>query len=423
MNISITTFGCALNQADSAAMRGLLERDGHKIVNSKEAALCVVNTCTVKGPTEKKIRKEVARLKSEGKKIVLAGCLSQTPHGQSLFSDESIVGTNDLARISEAVDSSSSGQKEVFISEKSDSHRLELPGAYVRGVIGVVPINSGCMSACSFCATKKARGNTMSYSEKDILDHIERMVANGVREIWLTSPDTATYGLDRGENLARLLNKVVALRGGFKVRVGMGNPDHIKKFLPELIEAFNHERVFKFLHLPVQSGSDNVLKQMLRRHSAQDFKDIVERFRKEIPGITIATDIIVGYPIESEDDFEETLRLIEEMRPEVLNMSRFWPRPDTMAANISPLPFDVVKARSVHLRELFMKMALEKNRERIGWMGRAIVDETGQDTSVIARDSFYRPIVLKGQIPIGSEVDVLVEDATWVDLRGRATRL
>ena len=150
--------------------------------------------------------------------------------------------------------------------------------------------------------------------------------------MWLTSQDTACYGYDIDTNIVNLLKKILKMQRDFRIRLGMGNPDYFPDYLDELIEVFKDRRMYKFLHIPVQAGSDNVLKAMKRNYSISTFKNIIRKFRSNIPDITLSTDIICGYPDETDEDFEETIKLIKEIRPDVLNISRFWPRPGTIAA-------------------------------------------------------------------------------------------
>jgi len=152
--------------------------------------------------------------------------------------------------------------------------------------------------------------------------------------------------LDINENLPSLLREVVKIEGNFLIRVGMGNPQYMKSFIPELVEVYKNDKIMKFLHIPVQSGSDKVLKEMKRGHTVEDFKNIVKEFRNNIPDMNIATDVIVGYPTETKADFLQTKKLIEEIKPEVINISKFASRPGTEAAKLKPMRTQVVKYRS-----------------------------------------------------------------------------
>ena len=216
----------------------------------------------------------------------------------------------------------------------------------LKSTIEIVPISQGCLSYCSFCKTKHARGNLFSYSEKDIVRHISNAVKNGAKEIWLTSQDSSAYGLDISTNLARLLKRIVSIPRDFKLRVGMANPDYFKLFLDDFIEVLKNEKIFKFVHIPVQSGNNQVLKDMKRNYTVEDYKQIIDKIKKEIPSVTISTDIICGFPTETKEQFNDTLNLVKEIKPDIINIPRFWPRPGTVAARLKQIDGGEIKRRT-----------------------------------------------------------------------------
>jgi MiaB/RimO family radical SAM methylthiotransferase len=221
----------------------------------------------------------------------------------------------------------------------------------------------------------------------------------GAKEVWLTGQDMACYGKDINLNLVDLLRKVCAIEGEFLTRVGMMTPNQVLDMLPELTEAFRNEHIFKFLHLPVQSGDDEVLKSMNRLYSIREFKRIVEAFRKAIPNITLATDVICGFPGESQEAFEQTLRLIEEVEPDVVNVSKFFSRPKTFAEKMVPkVPPLQINERSEKMASLAKRISTEKNCAWMNWKGRILIDELGkQSNSFIGRNFAYKPVVVKSK--------------------------
>ncbi|HIH14311.1 MAG TPA: tRNA (N(6)-L-threonylcarbamoyladenosine(37)-C(2))-methylthiotransferase [Nanoarchaeota archaeon] len=397
MKVLIKTWGCAASQSDSEIMAGLLARAGHELVKDETSAdVIIANTCTVKHRVEIDELKEIEKLKQKGKKIIATGCLVQDKQHLNKLNGISYIGLNSEGEIAKYVDEVARGEVvQVFSDKKLD--RAALPRIRKNPVVETIQILQGCMSNCTFCATKLAKGNTYSFSEARILAQAESAVRDGCKEIWLTSQDNGTYGIDRGTNIANLLGKICAIHGKFFVRNGMANPQWIKMFQKELIAAYKNEKVFKFLHIPVQSGSDRVLKDMRRGHSAKDFKKIVEAFREVFPKITIATDIICGFPSETEKDFEKTLKLIKETKPDMINISQFWPRPGTNAAEMKQLRGDVKKARSRQLTKLCDEITMEQNKKWIGWQGQALVDEKNDDGTFVARNASYKPILLKAE--------------------------
>ncbi len=415
MRVYIETQGCSLNHADSETMAGYLKQEGHQLVDSEEdAEIVVYNTCTVKNPTEDSF---LARLKQQQKPVVVAGCIPQADQ-QGLLDGYVQLGTKQLHNITKAVTAAIHDEELIMIGESSHE-RLNTPKIRINKHIEIVPICAGCLSSCTYCKTKQARGNLQSYRPSDIEQQVRTAIAQGVQEVWLTSQDNGAYGMDIDTNAGELLERVAAIEGDFMIRFGMTNPDWTKKWLKELIKAYKHPRVYKFLHLPIQAGSDSVLKHMRRRCTAQDIRDIVLEFRKEIPDITIATDIICGYPTETEEDFKETLALIKELQFPIIHISKFYPRPDTPAAAMDKLPTDIVKDRSRALTTLFESEAWSKQHEHlIGTVITARFTEK-KGTSNIGRTHNYLPVIVHSDEDFsGTTKQVRILTTTRDDLRG-----
>ncbi|MBU4501445.1 MAG: radical SAM protein, partial [Nanoarchaeota archaeon] len=203
---------------------------------------------------------------------------------------------------------------------------------------------------------KQARGDLKSYKPKDIIKEVKKAVKESCKNIHLTAQDTGCWGMDTKEKLSNLLNEVCKLLGDFEVRLGMANPNHIIKNLEELIKAYKNPKMKKFLHIPVQSGSNKVLKDMKRKYTVQQFNKIVKKFRKEIPEIHIATDVILGFPTETKSDFKKTFNLIKEIKPEVLNISRYGIRQGTEAAKMKQLPVQEISKRSIAIHKLWKSL-------------------------------------------------------------------
>lgn len=400
--VYIKTYGCAHNQADSEFMAGQLQQADYKIVDEeKDADLVLINTCTVKDPSEKKFFSELKKLK---KKVVVAGCIPQSDKNNPVLQDHSLVGVRQIHNIVQVADETMSGNI-VHLLEHTKDVKLNLPRIRKNPLIEIVPISSGCMGSCTFCKTKQARGGVLSFSPEAILKQIRIALNEGVKEVWLTSEDTGAYGLDLKTTLPHLLSMILEIPKDFKIRLGMTNPEHVKRYLDELIEVYKDARMFKFIHIPVQSGNDRVLQDMNRPYKVKDFKDSVIRLRKEIPRITIATDIICGFPEETEKEFQDTLNLVKELRFEVVNISKFYPRAGTKALELKPLPTKEKKARSTELTKLNSKI-IDKNW--LGWEGKIIVDEKGKKGSFVGRNDYYRPIVVKGKDLLGKELKVKI---------------
>lgn len=412
--IYLETHGCSANFADSEIMAGLLKEAGFELVNKPEDAdLLILNTCNVKSPTSNKMINRIKHLAKFEKPMIIAGCMPKTEREriEKTLPGASLIGPDSILRIVEAAEQTLRGKKVVLLDEILFD-KLGYPRIRRNPVIGIVPIASGCLSNCSYCITKFARGRLRSYPEEKIMEEIKRFLREGAKEIWITSQDNSVYGFDKGTNLAKLLDKICKIEGKFLVRVGMMNPSYIKSFLSELIESFKCEKIFKFVHLPVQSGSNRILVKMRRGYTKEEFLEIVKRFKKEIKRITISTDIIVGFPGETEEDFEETIELIREVKPDIVNISKFGARPGTEAAKLKQLPIKVIKERARKLYELVKKIQLENNREWIDWRGEVLIDEIGtKEGTFMGRNFAYKPIVVKGENLIGKFVQVKIEKA------------
>lgn len=396
MRVFIKTYGCTLNQADSDIMRGLLTESGAEMVDGwQDADVVVVNTCTVKTPTQEKELYEIGRLERAGKRIVVAGCMASANPGlvSRRAPSAGIVTTSNIGRISEAVAAAAGGTRAV-IAGYSRVDKLDMLKDH-RGVIAKVPVSEGCLSSCGFCETKFARGPLNSFGEDSIVKAVEMCAAGGAKEIQLTSQDMGAYGADRGTDVARLMERINRIDGDFKVRVGMLNPEHLGRYIDRFVRALEGERFYKFVHLPVQSGSDSVLGSMRRNYTVGQFEGYVERIRDLIPDATIETDIIVGYPTETERDFADTISMVERVRPNVVNRCRFWARPHATASAMKQLGARTIAGRSIRLTRAVRAVQQGINNRFVGSSEEVIVTED-DGMSVTARTGTYKKVVLGG---------------------------
>jgi len=428
MRVFIKSFGCSANLADGEVLAGCLAEAGHKLVETVEAAdIIIYNTCAVKGPTENRMMTILKRVPPD-KKLIVAGCLpliNLERLGKEVRFD-GVVGPAAGDKIINVVKRVLNGEKVVALEMAANAKpSLNLPRLRLNPVIGIIPINYGCLGSCAYCCVVFARGRLRSYSIQEIVERLRTDLSSGVREFWITSQDTACYGRDIGTTLANLLKALCSIKRDFKIRVGMMTPNLAKNILEDLIQAFESEKIFKFLHLPVQSGDDKVLKHMRRSYSVKDFKGIVNAFGARFPDITLATDVICGFPSETKEASERTLRLIEDVQPDIVNVSKFFARPKTTAADMREdfvYPQEI-KRRSGLTAKLAKQVAFERNQRWIGWTGEVIVDEVGKVSgSWIGRNFAYKPIVLKdsgsGDL-IGKTFHVKIVKAFGTYLEGR----
>ena len=425
MKIYVETYGCALNKADTEVILGILTKRGIRVVDSvDDATIIIVNTCGVKAPTEFKILKRLKELRKLSKPIIVAGCLPKInleKIKETLPDYAAILGPDSYESLPEIILQIMSGQKGIINLNGKPLSRLTLPSVRTHPVIGIVPISQGCLGNCSYCAVKFARGRLISYSPEDIVKKVKQLLLEGCKEIWLTAQDTAVYGIDIGYSLPQLLEDLVELPYEYRIRVGMMNPAYLKQIVDELIEVFKSPKIYKFLHIPVQSGSNRILKKMNRKYTIEEFKELVKLLRTSLPKLTLSTDVIVGFPGETEEDFQETIKLLEEVQPDITNVSRFAVRPRTEAEKMSgKLPGWKIKERSRKVSKIVRKISLQRNLEWIGYVGEALVSEIGIKGGFVARNFAYKPIIINSnETTLGSFVKVKIVDANITHLVGK----
>jgi threonylcarbamoyladenosine tRNA methylthiotransferase CDKAL1 len=350
--IYLETYGCQANIDDSNIMKAVIEKEGFTLTdNILESDIAIVNTCVVKERTTNKINHRLRQL-SGMKRLIIAGCMpeSETEFCRKHYPDASIVNTFHVTDIVEAIKSHLNGRP-LFLLGKRKENKLGI--TLPANNIATIQIASGCASQCYFCETKLAKGSIKSAPEDTILNEVRRCKNSGAQEIHLTSTDCGAYGLDIGIDLPHLLGRIIMMEGDFKLRIGMMNPEHVIKYMHQLIEIYQSDKIMKFVHIPVQSLSNNVLASMNRRYTVAQFNYIVDNFRRNLPKMHIATDIIVGYPTESVEDFDATVAGIIELRPDVLNISRFSVRKGTVSAKLKKISSSELKRRSIILTGVY----------------------------------------------------------------------
>jgi len=413
----VEVYGCSASVSDGEIVKGLLVSDGHTLAsNMDEADASVIVTCVVKDSTANRMVHRIKTLST--KPLVVTGCMakSESKRIERINSRASIVAPNALDKITDALDASMRGFKYTAL-EDTGVTKVNLPRVRVNPIISIVQIATGCLSECTFCETRLAKGRLKSYNVEDIVRQVSDDIKQGCREVWLTSTDNGAYGLDINTNIARLLRAVCSIDADFMVRVGMMNPQYLHLMIDDLIEAYRDEKVFKFLHIPVQSGSDRVLRSMRRGHTVERLIDIVKRFRDELE-CSIATDIIVGFPAESDDDFEATIEMIYEIEPDVINLSRYSARPGTPASSMEQLDKSTINERSAIMHEVVKDVCYRRSLLWRGWEGYILVDEHADD-GVQGRNYAYKPVYLHNpSIELGSKVKVRIEKVTTHSLIG-----
>ena len=412
MKVYVEAYGCTQNYGEARLMQEALADRGHILTGSEsEADAHVLVTCTVIEATERKMVRRMRELASQEKPLVVAGCMAaaQRDRVKAVVPRAQLLPPRKWPQI---VDLLGAGTACGDRAAETESQTFGWQDA-------IVPIAQGCAGRCTYCITRVARGSVKSYPVPDLLDRIRRHVERGAVEIKLTGQDTAAFGRDTKTNLAELLRAVGSIPGTFRVRVGMADPLTVLPIVDDLVEVYRSEKIFKFLHLPVQSGSDEVLTRMRREYTVADFEAIIDTFRAAFPRLTLSTDVIVGFPGETEEEFEATVDLVRRARPDIVNVTRFSARPGTPAATMpDPIVGWRVKQRSRRLTSLRFAVAREIHQALVGEEVDVLVTEPGKEGTTIARTPEYRQIVLHELEPIGSHVRVHLDAARATDLYG-----
>jgi MiaB-like tRNA modifying enzyme len=420
----VEAYGCSASKADSEMISGLLKGAGYEIASEQsECALNLIVTCSVKDTTEHRMVSRIKTMSKSGKPLVIAGCLPKADRAkvEALNPLASLLGPQSIENAPAVVRSALAGRRLITL-EDSAVDKINIPRVRVNHVISIVEIASGCMSECTFCQTKIAKGWLRSYRIGDIVRQIKTDIQAGCKEVWLASTDNGCYGKDMDTDLVDLLTACCSLEGDFKIRLGMMNPMYLPRMLDRMVSTFNqHEKLFKFLHIPVESGSDKVLRKMKRGHNTKTFLDAVKTFRSKNPEMTISTDIIVGFPSETEDDFTKTLDLVEKAEPDIVNISRYGARPGTEAAKWKGMRVSsqTAKDRSERLHKVAKRIAMKRNSLWRGWQGEIIIDEI--DKVVQGRNYAYKPVVLSDadKILLGDRKHIKVYDFSSFSLKAR----
>ena len=412
MKVYVEAYGCTQNYGEARLMQEALVGSGHTLTASEgDADAHVLVTCTVIETTERKMVRRMEELASYEKPLVVAGCMAaaQRDRVRAIVPRAKLLPPRKWPQIVELLDAGTA----------CGDRAAETESAGFGWHDAIVPIAQGCAGRCTYCITRVARGRVASLPTDAIVAQVRRHVDRGLREIKLTGQDTAAYGVDIGTSLAELLLAIEEIPSEFRTRVGMADPLTVYPIVDELVRAYASEKVFKFLHLPVQSGSDRILEAMRREYSVAQFEEIVHRFRHAYPELSLSTDVIVGFPGETEDEFEATMDLVRRVRPDIVNVTRFSARSGTPAANMeNQIVGWRVKERSRRLTRLRFEIAQELHDRLVGREYTVLVTEPGKAGTVLARTPEYRQVVLPEAASLGEFVTVGIDGATPTDLRG-----
>jgi MiaB-like tRNA modifying enzyme len=396
MNIYLEVFGCTANKSDASLVKGILKENNHNIIdNISDADALVILTCTVIGTTEQRMLSRLKAFKTTGKTVIVAGCMAsiQADLVRTILPDAYLLPPQYSHQISELIEGGT-----VEFTEENKTKFLK----HYENVIAPISIAEGCMFSCSYCITSLARGKLRSYPINEISKDVCDAIKQGCKEIQLTSQDTSSYGLDCSTNLGNLLENISKIKGEYRVRIGMMNPYTCYINLDSIINGYKDPRIYKFLHLPVQSGDNEILKKMNRKYTIDEFLTIIKQFRKNYPEITISTDVIVGFPTETDEQFQNTINLIKSVKPDINNITRYSARPYTKAKTMKGrIKTEIVKERSKFLTELCNKISKHNNQKYIGKKYNILITEKGKNNTYMGRTENYKPVILNQIVKIG----------------------
>jgi MiaB-like tRNA modifying enzyme len=413
MKAYLEVYGCTANKGDASLIKGILKENNHEIVdNINDSNAIVVLTCTVIDTTEQRMISRLKELKKSGKKIVVAGCMAsiQSDKIKSIIPDAQFLPpqySHNIINVLEDKPKFTIKNKTAFSKSFDD-------------IFAPISVAEGCIFSCSYCITSLARGKLKSFPINEIKNDVSFAVKNGCKEIQLTAQDTSSYGFDTKSDLGRLLRKISTIKGEYRIRVGMMNPFTCLKNLESIIEGYHDDKIYKFLHLPVQSGDNKILEKMNRKYTVDEFKEIIRKFREKYPNLTISTDVIVGFPTETDQQFLSTIDLLKEIKPDITNITRFSARPYTKAKKMrGRIKTEIVKQRSKELTNVVSDISKDSNYKHINKKYRVLITEEGKQDSFVGRSENYKPVVLKDKVEIGAFYDIEIIDTASTYLVGR----
>lgn len=435
MTFHVSTFGCQMNARDSEKLVGILEKIGYVEEDSEQADFVIYNTCTVRENANNKVYGRLGYLNGFQKKnpfmmIGMCGCMMQEPTvvekiKQSYRFVNLIFGTHNIYKFAELIVTALENSFSSHAAKKGTSMTIDiwkdtdkivedLPVERKYPFKSGVNIMFGCNNFCSYCIVPYVRGRERSREPKEIIREIERLVADGVVEVMLLGQNVNSYGknLDEPMSFAHLLQEIEKIEGLERIRFMTSHP---KDLSDELIEVMkNSKKICKHLHLPLQSGSSRILKEMNRRYDKEHYLELVEKIRAAVPDIALTTDIIVGFPGETEEDFEETMDVVRKVRYDSAFTFIYSKRTGTPAAvKEEQVPQEVVKERFDRLLKEVQTISAEKAQALTGQTLPVLIEEqNGQDEHLVTgRLSNNSTVHLPGSTDlIGKIVDVTLKE-------------
>ena len=428
----VITFGCQQNENDSERIAGALEMCGYEIISdSKTADLIIINTCAIREHAEIRALSEAGQFKGKKEKdrsvkIGLCGCMAQQTHRrEQIYKSypyvDFVFGTDMHHRVPEIIKTALESKKRTtFITEKPHNEfgviSEGMPVRRESGYKAWVPVMYGCNNFCTYCVVPYARGHERSRKKEDVLAEVKALVEAGYKDITLLGQNVNSY--NGGCDFAELIRECASFDGEYRIRFMTSHP---KDASDELIDAIAEmPKIAKHFHLPVQSGSSRVLKLMNRKYDREKYLERVEKIKSKIPDVSLTSDIIIGFPTETDEDFAETYSLVEKVGFDMLYTFIYSPRVNTIAAKMEgQIPRDVSNARFKVLSDRQNEIAQELNNSFIGRTIRVLSDGYNKNGIPCGRSTQNKIVTFDKFVPAGEFVDVEIETAGAYMLGGK----
>ncbi|HOQ38902.1 MAG: tRNA (N6-isopentenyl adenosine(37)-C2)-methylthiotransferase MiaB [Fervidobacterium sp.] len=427
MKVHVFTYGCQMNENDTEIAKQLLANAGFEIVPSEdEADIVILNTCAVRKKSEEKVYSHIGKLRKKHKKIGIMGCVAEKEK-ENLFKRgvSFVVGTRALNRIPEAVRNSKNGNKLIFLEDtlnEVEYQNIETRSSKHHAWITVI---YGCNRFCTYCIVPYTRGREKSRPINEVLTEVEALADRGYKEFTFLGQNVDAYGKDSedGTSLAKLLSEASRVENVKRLWFLTSYPSDFSLEIPQVMNQ--SEKIARSIHLPVQHGSNRILKAMNRRYSREEYIELINNIRSIVPDVSISSDIIVGFPGETDEDFEETVALVEKMQFERLNLAIYSPREGTVAWKY--LKDDVLHEEKVRRMSFLLNLQKRINRElNESYQGReveVIVESSAKNGLFYGRDIRNKIISFNGSEElIGKSVLVRIEKISAGPLFGVITK-
>ena len=418
MKVAIHSLGCKVNIYESEYVISLLKKNNYQIVDfSSFSDIYIINTCSVTNESDRKSRKAIsqARKNNPNAIIIVMGCYSQLKADE--IEADIIIGNKDKSKIIELINEYQAKKekvKKIYDLKHTTFENMEID-KFINHTRAFVKIQDGCNAFCSYCIIPYTRGNIRSKNKEDVINEIKKLVDNGYQEIVLTGIHTGKYGIDLNTNLETLLKELVKIKGLYRLRLSSIEINEITEGIIKLIKENNI--MAKHLHIPLQSGSDKILKLMNRHYDTKYFYEKIQKIRDEIPDISITTDLIVGFPYETEECFVETIDLLKKIKFSHIHTFPYSKRDGTKASLMPQIDGNIKKKRVKEVLEISNYYESEFYKQSINKIYDG-VSEVKEDKTIIHTTNFI-PVIIPNKISNNKLVNIKITKVDNLKVYGK----